>query len=126
MLHSAHSDSGGAEIVVTQQAQKLSERGHEILLFCYGEQNLKRKNLIIIKEPNFSFFRHLSKLLIHPGGYRTIKKAIKSFRPDIIHLNNINKYPLTFLLPMKYQKTLRSVHDYGIVCPLGRGCAETT
>lgn len=121
MLHGAYSDSGGAEIVVTQQAQKLSERGHEILLFCYGEQNIKRKDLIVIKESSFLFFRHLSKLLIHPGGYRTIKKAIKSFRPDIIHLNNIDKYPLTFLLPMKYQKTLRSVHDYGIVCPLGRG-----
>jgi len=117
MLHGHYSIIGGAEISINYQMAKLRERGHEILLFCFGDNNIDDKNLIVIKEPKSRFFRYIYQFLINPKGYARLKRTIKSFNPDIIHLHNIDKHILTFLLPIKNYKTIRTIHDFGIVCP---------
>lgn len=117
MLHGNYSIIGGAEIGIHHQITKLRERGHEILLFCFGDKNIDEKNLIVIEEPKSNFLRYVYQFLINPKGYAKLKKTIKSFNPDVIHLHNIDKHILTFLLPVKNYKTIRTVHDFGIVCP---------
>ncbi|KUG21776.1 glycosyl transferase, group 1 [hydrocarbon metagenome] len=117
MLHGYYSGIGGAEVIINNQINGLRERGHEVLLFCFGNKNIDEKNLVVIKEPKSSFLRYFYQVLINPRGYLQLKKTIKSFKPDIIHLHNIDKHILTFLMPVKNFKTLRSIYDFGIVCP---------
>ncbi|MGD0169590.1 MAG: glycosyltransferase family 4 protein [Smithella sp.] len=117
MLHGHYSDIGGAEVVINNQITKLKERGHEILLFSFGEKNINEKNLIVVKEPKSDFLKYVYQYLINLKGYARLKKTIKSFKPDIIHLHNIDKHALTFLLPVKNYKTFRTIYDFGIVCP---------
>lgn len=117
MLHGHYSDTGGAEVVINNQINGLRARGHEVLFFCFGEKNINQRNLVVVREPRSRFLRYVYQFLINPTGYIRIKKTIKSFRPDIIHLHNIDKHALTFLLPLKHYKTIRSIHDFGIVCP---------
>lgn len=117
MLHGNYSDTGGAEVFVNNQITGLRERGHEVILFCFGNKNIDEKNFIVIKEPESNFLRYVCQFLVNPKGYAQLKKTIKSFNPDIIHLHNIDKHILTFLMPVKNFKTLRSIYDFGIVCP---------
>jgi glycosyltransferase involved in cell wall biosynthesis len=117
MLHGHYSNIGGAEVIINNQITGLRERGHEILFFCFGNESIDEKNLIVVKEPESNFLRYVYQVLINPKGYAKLKKTIKFFKPDIIHLHNIDKHILTFLLPVKNYKTLRSIHDFGIVCP---------
>lgn len=117
MLHGHYSDTGGAEVIVNNQITGLCERRHEVLLFCFGDKDVREKNLIVIKEPKSGFLRYVYQFLINPGGYLQLKRTIKSFKPDIIHLHNIDKHVLTFLMPVKKYKTVRSIYDFGIVCP---------
>jgi glycosyltransferase involved in cell wall biosynthesis len=117
MLHGNYSDTGGSEVVINNQITGLRERGHEVLLFCFGNKKIEEKNLIVIKEPKSNLIRYIYQFLINPKGYVKLRNTIKSFKPDIIHLHNIDKHILTFLLPVKKNKTIRSIHDFGIVCP---------
>ena len=117
MLHDRYSDTGGAEVVINNQITKLKERGHVILLFSFGGKNINEKNLIVMKEPKSDFLKYVCQYLINLKGYVRLKKTIKSFKPDIIHLHNIDKHALTFLLPVKNYKTFRTIYDFGVVCP---------
>jgi glycosyltransferase involved in cell wall biosynthesis len=117
MLHGHYSDIGGAEVFLNNQIIGLRERGHEVLLFCFGNKDIDEKNLIVIKEPKSNLIRYIYQFLINPKGYAKLRKTIKSFKPDVIHLHNIDKHILTFLLPVKNYKTFRTIYDFGIVCP---------
>jgi glycosyltransferase involved in cell wall biosynthesis len=117
MLHGHYSDIGGAEVVINNQIAGLRERGHEVLLFCFGNKDIDEKNLIVIKEPESDFLKYVYQFLVNPKGYARLKQTIKSFKPDVIHLHNIDKHILTFLLPVKNYKTFRTIYDFGIVCP---------
>jgi len=117
MLHGHYSDIGGAEVVINNQIAGLRERGHEVSLFCFGNKDIDEKNLIVIKEPESDFLKYVYQFLVNPKGYARLKQTIKSFKPDVIHLHNIDKHILTFLLPVKNYKTFRTIYDFGIVCP---------
>lgn len=121
MLHSHYSDIGGAEVMVNHQIAKLRERGHEVFYFAFGEKGIDEKNLTVIQEPQSRFLRYFHQFFIHPRGYAKLKEVIKTFNPDIVHLHNIDKHCLTFLLPISHHKTFRTIYDFGIVCPCGWG-----
>lgn len=117
MLHGHYSETGGAEVIINRQIAGLRRRGHDVLYFCFGDVNIHDKNRIVIKEPQSKLLRYMYQLFIHPRGVAELKKTIKSFSPDVIHLHNIDRHILTFLLPVNDCKTVRSVHDFGMVCP---------
>ncbi|MDI6743494.1 MAG: glycosyltransferase family 4 protein [Smithella sp.] len=117
MLHGHYSNTGGAEVVLKHQITRLRQRGHDVLLFCFGDQNIDEKNLVVVKEPQSEFLRYVYQFLINPAGYIRLRKTIRSFSPDVIHLHNIDRHILTFLMPVKNCKAVRSVHDFGMVCP---------
>lgn len=117
MLHGHYSDIGGSEVVINHQITGLRKRGHEVLFFCFGNKDIDEKNLIVIKEPESNLLRYVYQFLMNPKGYAKLKQTIKSFNPDIIHLHNIDKHILTFLLPVRKYKSIRSIHDFGNICP---------
>jgi len=117
MLHGHYSETGGSEVIINHQIAGLRHRGHEVLYFCFGDKNIDEKNLIVVKEPASKLLRYIYQLVIHPKGFAKLKKTIKIFQPDVIHLHNIDRHVLTFLLPVKRYRVIRSIHDFGMVCP---------
>ena len=66
------------------------------------------------------------KIIYSNQARRQIKKVLKSFAPDVVHLNNIQFYltPSIILEIEKYRKTtgkrvkiVYTAHDYQLVCP---------
>ena len=49
--------------------------------------------------------------------YFKLKKIIKEFTPDIIHLHNYNLSPITVLLAIKNYKSVQTVHASWQICP---------
>ena len=117
MLHDDYSEVGGAEVLVNNKIKKLRECGHEVFFFSFGRENIDKKNLVVVKEPKSNILRYIYGVLINLEGYSKLKKVIKDFDPDIIHLHNIDKHILTFLLPIKNRNNFRTIYDFGIVCP---------
>jgi len=105
-------DGGGAETIFNLTYNLFKENAKKIIL-----DNLIPKNKII---------RFISKFFFDPILYFKIKKMIKDYNPDIIHLHNYNLAPLTVLLAVKGYNTVQTIHASGQICPSAWGVYKKT
>lgn len=118
---------GGAETYTLKIGEELKKRGNEVQYFgMYDEKNVVGNELNLYTK-NMDFHTNKIKRLIYPfkiiysfEAKRKIKKLIKNFRPDIIHLNNINFQLTPSIIDEAYKMNIpivQTVHDYQMICP---------
>ena len=124
---------GGAETYVFKLGETLKKHNNEVEYF--GLEN--EKNIVGNSANAYAsdmdltagIFENLLapfKIIYSNQARRQIKKVLKSFAPDVVHLNNIQFYltPSIILEIEKYRKTtgkrvkiVYTAHDYQLVCP---------
>ena len=118
---------GGAETYFLKIGKHLEEQGHEIQYFgMYSEKNtVGNKFNLYTTEMDF----HTSKLskILYPfriiysfEARKKIKRIIKNFKPDIVHLNNINFQLTPSIIEIAHKMNVpivQTVHDYQMICP---------
>lgn len=109
---------GGAETVYFNLAELLRSKGHEVKLFSKYVRS-DENNLVDfrINESQFFFNRFYS-----IKSKIKIREALNSFKPDIVHINNIIGGITFSILPeIKKRKIpiVVSVHDFRMLCPAG-------
>ena len=118
---------GGAETYSLKIGEELEKKGNEVQYFgMYDEKNTVGNHLKLYTK-NIDF--HCNKLsrLLYPfkiiysfEAKSKIKKVIKDFKPDIIHLNNINFQLTPSIIDIAYKMKVpivQTVHDYQMICP---------
>jgi len=108
--------TGGTESYYADLSNALRKEGHLVLNVFFGE-NKKINNFYVIKDPKTKFFRYFSAVFFNIRVYNDLNEKIKTFNPDVIHLLNINKYPLTVLFACRGRNVVQTVNDYGLICP---------
>lgn len=124
---------GGAETYVFKLGEMLTSNGHSVQYF-----GLEHKDNIVGNEANsyvsdMDFAKGVSKNLKAPfriiyssEARKKLRKVLDDFRPDVIHLNNIQFHltPSIILEAEKYRKQtgrklkiVYTAHDYQLVCP---------
>lgn len=101
-------DMGGAESVAAAQAGELRKQGLDTLLLVGSE--LKK----------FSARFRNWRTVWNPAGIRLLKKSIKQFKPDVIHIHNVGwKYSYACLKVAKLSgaKVFFTAHDTGLFYP---------
>lgn len=118
---------GGAESYLLKVGAWLKQQGHEVSYFgMYDEKNTVSNHLHLTTSP-VDFHRRSLKRLAYPlrilyswEARRKIGRVLDDFRPDIVHLNNIN-FQLTPSIIDAIQKRgiplVQTVHDYQMICP---------
>lgn len=124
---------GGSETYVLKLGEILQKRGHEVQYF--GLQNEKNtvENRVGAYVPDMDFSLGIRKNLTAPfriiycaKARRKIRAVLEAFRPDVVHLNNIQFHltPSIILEIQKYRRQARravrivyTAHDYQLVCP---------
>lgn len=118
---------GGAETYFIKIGKYLEEQGHEIQYFgMYDDKNIMT-NTSRQYTSNLDFHNAGFKKIFYPfkiiysnEAKKKIRKVIEDFKPDVIHMNNIN-FQLTpsiidvavlFNIPL-----IQTVHDYQMICP---------
>ena len=118
---------GGAETHCLEVGRKLEELGHEVQYFgMYDEKNTVKNNLNIYSN-NLDFHTKKLNKIFYPfkiiysfDAKKKIDKIIKDFKPDIIHLNNINFQLTPSIIDCAYKNKIpvvQTVHDYQMICP---------
>ncbi len=124
---------GGAETYVFKLGEMLEAKGHEVEYF--GLEN--EKNIVgnsagaYVSDMDFS--KGVSKNLTAPfriiysnEARRKLRKVLRDFKPDIVHLNNIQFHltPSIIIEANKFRKKTKSdlkiiytAHDYQLICP---------
>ena len=118
---------GGAESYVLKIGEELEKSGNEVQYFgMYSVNNIKENKLnLYTSEMDFhsksiETLKYPLKIIYSFEAKKKIKKIIEDFRPDIIHLNNINFQLTPSIIEQAYKMkvpVVQTVHDYQMICP---------
>ena len=118
---------GGCETYMLQLAEKLKAKGHEVEYFgMYDEKNTVGNSLGIYTT-NMDFhskgvarFLYPFKIIYSTEARRKLGKVLDDFKPDVVHMNNIN-FQLTpsviYAVKKRNIPLVQTVHDYQMICP---------
>lgn len=138
--------TGGAENAALMEAELLRKSGHEVKLVSFKKERNTQPDYFISltglhdkkKVINMSLFEKLKLFLnsIHNHeAFKTLSKAIKVEKPDIIHFHRVRPFSPSIYLAVKRSgiPLFVTLHDHyltcpnstrvfegGVLCPLGR------
>ena len=111
-VHNRHATRGGADIVLDQEAQLLSQAGHDVeQIVAAGADESGRSRLALAVNAVWS-----------QDAAATLAATIRSFRPDVVHVHT----PFPVLSPVVFRSaydagcaTVTTVHGYRYSCIKG-------
>ncbi len=118
---------GGSESYMLYLSDYLKKMGHEVEYFGMYDENNTVGNRIGQYTGNMDFhseglarFLYPFKIIYSHEAKRKIMQVIDDFKPDIVHMNNIN-FQLTpsiiYGIKKKGIPLVQTVHDYQMICP---------
>ena len=118
---------GGSESYMLKLGEELTALGHEIQYFgMYDEKNTvgNSANLYTINmdfhSTGLARFLYPFKIIYSLEAKKKIGKVLDDFKPDIVHMNNIN-FQLTpsiiYAVKKRNIPLVQTVHDYQMICP---------
>ena len=118
---------GGCETYMLKLSEELKAKGHEIEFFGMYDENNTVGNSENLYTTNMDFhstgmarFLYPFKIIYSFEAYKKIGKVLDSFKPDIVHMNNIN-FQLTpsiiYAIKKRNIPLVQTVHDYQMICP---------
>ena len=113
LVHNDYLYKSGEETYVDSLRDLLSNKGHIVYLF-----RKKSSSILSLK----SKIKTAIGLFWNPSIEQELCQVIETFRPDIVHLNNI--YPLIgatlYYVTKRYNLPIvQTVHNYRLMCPKG-------
>ena len=118
---------GGAETYFLKIGKYYEEHGHQIQYFgMYDEKNTVG-NAAEAYTYNMDFHEKGIKRILYPfkiiysfEAKKKMEQVIETFKPDIIHFNNINFQLTPSIIEAAYKRGIpmvQTVHDYQMLCP---------
>lgn len=118
---------GGAESYMLALGQQLESSGHTVEYFGMYDRKNTVGNSAGLYTQNMDFhsgklsrFLYPFKIIYSADAYKKISRVIGRFKPDIVHMNNIN-FQLTpsviYAVKKKKLPLVQTVHDYQMICP---------
>lgn len=120
--------SGGAEMQTMRECALLKQFGNEAMVMTLDpsfKQGWNTESHYNISRKDSVVKRKLQMLFADTAIVREIKEVIDQFNPDYIHLNNTKAHALSIYQAVRGYKCLRTIRDYGAVCPNSQSiCAD--
>ena len=118
---------GGSESYMLKLGEELSSLGHEVEYFGMQDAQNTVGNSIGLCTTNMDFhstgvkrFLYPFKIIYSSEAYKKLGKVLDNFKPDIVHMNNIN-FQLTpsiiYAVKKRNIPLVQTVHDYQMICP---------
>jgi glycosyltransferase involved in cell wall biosynthesis len=117
LVHDYDKPIGGAETVLVQTRDGLRRAGHSVAILA-GKSSAAGQSFAdySFSCPDQSVIGKLIFHLYNPGAKRAMKRAIRDFRPDLIHYHTINRLSVAGIWASV--QSVMTMHDYGLVSPL--------
>lgn len=115
-----HTPTGGAEHCFFELKRQLQTQSDtSVYSIGFGLEAERGEDYQIFPALNTNIEKLLWRTCMHPLLYFKLRRAIKRFNPDIIHLHNIKQYPISLLKAVKGYTVIQTVHDFSPICPSG-------
>src|ERR1700730_1519932 len=109
-IHNQYQQPGGEDVAVETESRLLEERGHLVQTIVFN--NTAHSGILEKASAGW-------KAIYNIGSYRTIKKRIEEFGPDIVHVHNlffIASPSVLFAAHRLKVPVVLTVHNYRLVC----------
>jgi glycosyltransferase involved in cell wall biosynthesis len=112
---------GGAEKYFFTLKSALEKQANiEVFSLGFGPEEKIDNNTIILKETSNSFLqRYWWRLFFNPYKYYQLRSVLKRIKPDVVHLHKVKKYTISVMKAVQEYPVVRTVHDFGNMCPTG-------
>ena len=124
LVNKFHYLKGGSEKYYFDLAKILKEKGHEVCYFStYNKNNIKTEDKeYFVKEINMNSKNIINafNVIYSLKNKKNMKKALKEFKPDIVHINNFQRHLSASIIDIIKRKNIPIVftaHDLQIICP---------
>lgn len=118
---------GGCETYMLNLAEELKAKGHEVEYFGMEDEQNTVGNSSDLYTTNMDFHTSKAERFLYPfkiiyswEAYKKLGKVLDDFKPDIVHMNNIN-FQLTpsviYAVKKRNIPLVQTVHDYQMICP---------
>lgn len=122
MVHDFAGLLGGANRYRSELTRRLTELGHEVNLFTFLCDPPEAGVRVFPYSGDGPLAGRLKQNVFHPGLYAALRSHIRSFSPDVIHVQGNHLYTHTVHLACVGGAPLvQTVHDVRLVCPNERG-----
>ena len=118
---------GGAESYMLKLGEYYKQAGHEVQYFGMYDKKNTVGNKAGLYTKNMNFHSRSLECLIYPfkiiysmEAYRKLCELISDWKPDIIHMNNINFQLTPSVIDAAYKMkvpVIQTIHDSQMVCP---------
>jgi len=115
-IQSRLDESGGAETYFDGLMSIMGGK-NEVAVASFGTN--QKIDFSLDESPRV--FRHLASKSFSSRTYISLKRAIRTFQPDIIHIATNDKYPFSILLACIDYPTVFTTHNYFPVCSSSKG-----
>ena len=111
IIHNYYKQAGGEDVVFRNEADLLRNNGHNVEQLSFSND--------VMSEGVGSFFK-IFRLIYNSSSARILKKRIRSFKPDIIHVHNtfVVASPAIYFVAKKFKiPVVQTLHNYRLICP---------
>ena len=105
-VHTFYKLQGGEDAVVQNEMELLRQNGHEVELLSFSNTGAGLLKLLFMP--------------YNPFSYRTTKKKLKTFQPDIVHLHNLHFAASGSVIQAIHRAGIpmvMTIHNYRLLCP---------
>jgi glycosyltransferase involved in cell wall biosynthesis len=114
-----HHPLGGAERHFFDLKKRLQQHHIEVLSVGFATLAENGCDYIVLKKSRSKLRKFLWQHLFHFGVYNRLRKIIKRYQPDVIHLHNVKESSFSVLKAIQPYPVVQTIHDYSVVCPTG-------
>jgi glycosyltransferase involved in cell wall biosynthesis len=114
LIHNRYQQRGGEDVVLETEAAMLARRGHDVLTLEFDNSDIPDR-----RSP-LDTARLAAATIWSPRAARRVRRAVRSFRPDIVHFHNT--FPL--ISPAAYAAcraeavpVVQTLHNFRLLCP---------
>lgn len=116
LINDIGSEAGGVETMILQLMKSLTAQGHTVKLLTGDEypQSI-RINDYEFKSFKSDSWKRFFLYIYNPYAAITLKKVLREFKPDLVHIHNMSKASSAILFQLKHYPTVMTVHDVGCI-----------
>ena len=115
MVNDRGSEIGGAETMVLLLKDALINRGHIVRALTSQENNTNNFSDYTYKSFSDSSYKRFVFYIYNPYSAIKLRKVLKSYQPDVVHLHNVKKASASILFLLRDYPTVMTAHDLSSV-----------
>lgn len=114
----------GENALLNRERNYLKQQGHQTYLFSWGKESFQSEGVTISREPSSRVASKMRKFFFPGKLGDEFKQVLDTFKPDVIHLHLVSKFPLAVYPYLNNYKTVQTLHGPSLFCATSWGCMK--